>query len=717
MQKRLKYLWHNYSKPYIVVLDMNDMMNKLTIYLFLILATLGLSAQEMIFEDDFSDNSKEWRLMQSSVDNAKIETGVLRWKHEGAALSTINHYINQLDDNENFEISATFKPYKMGSEYGLFWGGINKDNANYFFIRGKKYRSLQVSNSKISIDSEYKTNMYIRMDANILTIRKQDNMVTIYVNDTKIFEESARVLMGKGYGFVTAGKADITIDDFTVKGTKLPINTLPDLYYAEEPENLGPAINSKHEELTPVIAANGKGIFFSRRFSPNNIGGSSDQQDIYYSSKYNGEWTEAYNLGEPLNNHGPNAVCAVTPDGNTVLLMNTYDSFGKQKGQGLSMSEKTSTGWSVPKDVKIKGYYNKSEFNDFILSNDGKVILLSINRDDTFGERDLYVSFNEGNGFWSTPKNMGSTINTPGKELSPFLASDGVTLYFSSTGHPGYGKNDIFMSKRLDDSWTKWSEPQNLGKPLNSVGWDAYYSVPADGEYAYFVSSENSYGGQDIFKIKLPTEMKPEPVVLVKGYVLNSKTKEPISTSIAYEDLEMGREVGIANSDPKTGYYEIVLPLHKTYGFFADKEGFYSVRDNIDLTEINDYHEVERNLYLTPIEVGQTVQLNNIFFYRGKARLQTTSYAELDKLVLMLKENSRIEIMLEGHTDNQGSEELNLILSEDRVMAVKKYLIMNGISETRISGRGWGGEKPIADNSTEQTRKLNRRVEFKIMKY
>jgi outer membrane protein OmpA-like peptidoglycan-associated protein len=273
------------------------------------------------------------------------------------------------------------------------------------------------------------------------------------------------------------------------------------------------------------------------------------------------------------------------------------------------------------------------------------------------------------------------------------------------------------MTKRLDDSWTKWSEPKNLGKPLNSEGIDAYYSVPADGEYAYFVSSVNTNGENDIFKIKLPSQIKPEPVVIIKGYVLNSKTKEPLNTKIQYEDLETGQIMGFAQTNPKTGFYEITLPLNKKYAFFADKEGFYSVRDNLDLTEVQSFQEVERDLYLTPIEVGQTVQLNNVFFNQGKATLLSSSYPELDKLARMLKDNPNIEIQLEGHTDNVGDPDLNLKLSEERVIAVKSYLVLNGVSELRITGRGYGGEKPIASNDQEFTRRLNRRVEFKILKY
>ncbi len=686
----------------------------LAVCMFSFLVTV---AQEIIYKEEFVNNEKGWNLLQSTIDDVKLYNGTLLWKHEEVALSTINQYINQLDDTKDFEISATFRPYKLGSEFGLFWGGINKDNSNYVLFQGKKYRYFQVMGSKLSIDNEWKTSMYIRMDENRLSIKKVQDIVQVWVNDTKLFEESVRVLMGKGYGFVVSGKTEVAIDNFIVKGTKLPINVAADLYYPEAPENLGENVNTRFDELTPVITPNGKGIYFSRRFSPDNVGGSTDQQDIYYSELFEGKWTSAYNIGKPLNNHGPNAVCAVTPDGNKVLLMNTYDANGNAERQGLSISEKTTSGWSMPEPVRIKSYYNRSEFNEFILTNDGKTLLLAIDRSDTYGSRDLYVSFSEGNGYWSAPLNIGSNINTSGTELSPFMASDGVTLYFSSTGHPGYGKNDIFMSKRLDDSWTKWSEPKNLGKPLNTEGIDAYYSVAASGEYAYYISTIKSLGENDIFRIKLPSDIKPEPVVLIKGYVLNSKTQQPLATDIHYEDLESGRELGLAKSDPRSGYYEIVLPLHKVYAFFANKEGFYSVRDNLDLTEIQDYQEITRDLYLSPIEIGQYVQLNNVFFYRGKAMLESSSYAELNKLVKMLKDNPTMEIELEGHTDNQGDPDLNTKLSVDRVMAVKDYMINKGIEAARIMGKGWGGEKPVASNDTEITRKLNRRVEFKILKF
>jgi outer membrane protein OmpA-like peptidoglycan-associated protein len=409
-------------------------------------------------------------------------------------------------------------------------------------------------------------------------------------------------------------------------------------------------------------------------------------------------------------------ICAVTPDENQLLLLNTYDPQGRTIGRGLSISKKGALGWEVPQSIRMVNYYNRDLYEEFFLSNDGDVMLLAVKRDDTFGNKDLYVSF-KNDEIWTEPINLGQVINSGGREFSPFLASDGRTLYFSSTGHPGFGKNDIFISRRLDESWTNWSKPLNLGMPINSSGRDAYYSVPANGEFAYFVSSKDSYGMNDIYRIALPKEAAPEPVVLVYGNVYNSKDKSPLGAKITYRDIDSKETVGVAQSDPVDGAYKIVLPLKKFYSFFAEKTGFYSVRDNIDLKSVKkQYQEIRRDLYLTPIEFGQTILLNNVFFVRSKAELLDGSYAELDRLVTMLEENSDVAIELSGHTDNVGDPRLNLKLSEERAGRVKAYLVDRGIDSTRIISVGHGGSKPVASNRYENTRRLNRRVEFKILK-
>lgn len=689
--------------------------------LILLFFTLGISSQSLlgqkvIYSENFQGDNPIFREFQNSHSITEVRGGKFTWKYTAQVPHALTIYANRMDDQGDFVVEAKLKPLKLGSEYGLAWGGVDPQNCYYFLVQGKKFSVCKVVNGQVTCDPDQKLGK-VRLDYNVLRIEKKGGKIYYYANENLLYQAAFQGMMGKSFGLALWKQGSLQAEDFTIKGVPLPIYTAKDLHYPQPPEHLGNQINTAYEEMTPVIAPNGKGIYFSRRFDPGNQGGSSDLQDVYYSPLTASGWDKPRNLGSPVNNNGPNAVFSVSPDGNTLLLMNTYTPDGRQKGMGLSLSRKTASGWSVPQDVKMRSFYNQSFFNEYFLSNDGKVILLAVKRDDTQGSRDLYVSFAEGNGIWSEPQNLGPKINTPGTELSPFLAADGKTLYFSSNGHPGYGKNDIFMSKRLDETWRNWSQPTNLGTPINSEGTDAYYSVPAAGDYAYFVSNENGLGGTDIFKIALPTAVKPEPVILVYGKVLNSKTKEPIETGISYHHFNTDREVGIAQSDPQNGYYEIVLPISEVYSFFAEKEGFYSVQDRLDLSDIRAYEEVERDLYLTPIEVGQTVQMNNVLFYQSKAQLIPISYPELNKLARMMQENPSITIELAGHTDNIGDRFKNIKLSEDRVAAVKDYLTGQGVESLRITGKGYGGSKPIADNSQEITRRLNRRVEFMIVEY
>jgi outer membrane protein OmpA-like peptidoglycan-associated protein len=424
----------------------------------------------------------------------------------------------------------------------------------------------------------------------------------------------------------------------------------------------------------------------------------------------------AVNMKKPLNNNTANSVNSVTPDGNTLFLLHTYNEDGSFKGNGLSTSNRTGNTWEMPVDLNIIDHYNLNEYNEFCMSNDKQAIILAVEREGTYGEKDLYVSFHIDGQSWSAPLNLGPVVNTRRGEISPFLAADNTTLYFSSDGHPGYGSNDIFMTRRLDETWTNWSKPENLGKPINTDDWDAYYSVPASGEYAYFVSSKSGYGNSDIFRIKLPEMARPNPVVLVKGKVINQKTNQPLQAIINYFDLQNSAISGTAMSNPESGIYQITLPAGRLYGFLASSDKFLSVSENIDLKELGEYKELERDLYLVPIEVGEVVRLNNIFFETGKWDLLPESFNELDKLVKILNDNQEMVIAINGHTDNVGNDESNLGLSQKRAAAVVNYLLGKGIVSTRLDSAGYGETQPVAPNETDEGRALNRRVEFVIIK-
>jgi outer membrane protein OmpA-like peptidoglycan-associated protein len=437
--------------------------------------------------------------------------------------------------------------------------------------------------------------------------------------------------------------------------------------------------------------------------------------DIWYSELKDGKWQNAKNINKPLNNVGYNFILSVSPDENTMLVANEYLSDGSPGASGVSITHRTATGWEIPQKIEIEDFYNLAKFASFCLSADGKKIFMSIERKNSYGEHDIYLSFLQKSGKWSVPKNLGPVVNTKGDEVSPFLASDNVTLYYSTNGHPGYGSNDIFITRRLDKSWTKWSKPQNIGSEVNGVGFDAYYTIPASGEYAYFVSDEPSLGLDDIFKIKLKEREKPEPVVIIYGKVLDKQTNLPIDAEITYYDLNTNEEIGIARSNPKDGTFKIILPYGKAYGFHAHKRGFYPESDNLDLTQVKEFREVEKDLLLAPIEVGKNIILKNVFFVRSKAVLLPGSNPELDRLVKIMLENPGLNIEISGHTDNVGIPELNQKLSEDRVAMIIKYLVKKGVSAKRLTGKGYGDTKPVASNASEETRRLNRRVEFTIL--
>jgi outer membrane protein OmpA-like peptidoglycan-associated protein len=387
--------------------------------------------------------------------------------------------------------------------------------------------------------------------------------------------------------------------------------------------------------------------------------------------------------------------------------------------QGLSVSKRNKLGWELPKEVKISDYYNREKVVEFSLAPNGKVLVMSCERMDSFGSRDLYVSFLT-NELWSKPLNMGVNINTAEDEGSPFIAADSKTLYFSTAGFPGYGKNDIFLTKRLDSTWTNWSEPENIGDLINTSKWDGYFTIPASGEHAYFSSDELSIGKEDIFRIKLFPSIRPDPVAIISGTVINAFDKKTISAEVVMELLNdsTGTDKIVAEFDPETGEYKMVVPLKKAYSLNASKKGFISISENLDLSKDRRFREIKKNISLIPIKEGQTMVLNNLFFNQSKFDILFSSYPELNRIIKLMQEYPTMQVIIEGHTD--GSDEnmiLNVKLSQERANEVKKYLVEKGQIDTkRIQTKGWGQSKPIASNATEETRKKNRRVEFTILK-
>lgn len=485
---------------------------------------------------------------------------------------------------------------------------------------------------------------------------------------------------------------------------------------AYAPINLGPAINTKNGEGQSVVSADGKEIYYWRELYRQSAG--ETVQSIWYSKQDSaGNWRPAKYMSKPFNTGTLNSgIFNVSPDNNTILIRGYFKNGERLRG-GFSLVNRGQRGWNDPIGLEIPNYVEltRGRYSGAFLMPDGKGLIIYLSETEGATDNDLYVTFKKDDGTY-TPLAYIKGLNTGADESTPFIASDNKTLYFSSNREGGLGNNDIWKATRLDDTWQNWSKPQNLGPTINSADWDAYFSLDAKGEYAYMTSAKNSLGSSDIVKIKLAVENKPQPVVLIKGKVLNKKTSLPIEAKISYENLATGANQGIAISNPVTGEYQIALPYGINYGFNATAGNFISIADNIDLTTVSEYREMVRDLYLVPLETGQVIRINNIFFEFAKADLKNESFSELNRLVTLMQQNPTMEIALAGHTDNVGSEESNLKLSTDRAKAVLTYLVSKGIAQSRITSSGYGKSKPVAENDTEEGRAINRRVEFTVTK-
>jgi OmpA-OmpF porin, OOP family len=492
-------------------------------------------------------------------------------------------------------------------------------------------------------------------------------------------------------------------------------------------EALDKNVNSEYSELNPLLSPDGKVLYFSRRNHPDNVGGVNDKEDIWYSELgEDGKWQLAKNMGPEFNNAYPNfvnTISAVTPDGKSAIMVlgNKYLDDGKKMLAGVSISSNVGGEWTKPVGLNITNDYNFNEKANYFLTNNRQTMIMSVEREDSQGDRDLYVSFMKDDSVWTEPLSLGKVVNTAAEESAPFLAADDKTLYFSSKGFSGYGGSDIYVSKRLDDTWTNWSEPENLGPEINSPLEDLFFNIPANSENAYY-SRGVTETNMDIFRVKLPIMRSPEPWVTVKGKLIDAKTGEPIGAKIIYERLPDGTEMGIAQSDPKTGEYEIKLPAGHLYGIRAEAKDHISENQNLDLRNITSDTVLEgKNFILAPIEVAAiaenaVISLNNIFFDFDKTTLKPESFPELNRIIELMNERATMQVEISGHADATGETNYNLGLSKRRAESVKKYLTGKGVNETRIAVTFYGEGKPIDTNATKAGRRKNRRVEFKILK-
>jgi outer membrane protein OmpA-like peptidoglycan-associated protein/tetratricopeptide (TPR) repeat protein len=476
-------------------------------------------------------------------------------------------------------------------------------------------------------------------------------------------------------------------------------------------ENLGPAVNSPYPEYLPSLTADGRRLYFTSRRpqagkEPNPLTGGYDE-DLYWCERdENGRWQPAQPLGPPINSDRNEGAAFFSADGQWafITLCDRADGLGSCD---IYFSELDGDRWMPPKNLGPAVNSPAWESHPS-LTHDRKRLYFASSRPGGQGGSDIWYTEWK-NGAWQPPINVGPPINTPGDEYSPMIAADGRTLYFASDYHPGMGGMDLFVSYLSDTGWTT---PKNLGYPLNTPGDEQTLCVDAAGRIGYVaLERPEGLGKQDIYAFSLWPEIQPQRAAsYVRGFVYDSLTKAPLAARVRIVDLELRDTIRALTSNRVTGEFVTSLPLRSRYALLAEAPGYLFYSQHFDLRESDQAYELR-----VPLEKprkGSTLRLRNVFFEFDRADIKPESEVELLEVVRLLQAHPKWKVEVQGHTDSVGTAMYNQQLSHRRAEAVRQFLLQRGIKAERIQARGYGSSRPIAPNTTEEGRALNRRTEI-----
>lgn len=514
-------------------------------------------------------------------------------------------------------------------------------------------------------------------------------------------------------------------------------------------EKLGPHINTTADEITPIVDWDGKVLYFTRvgheDFDKTLIIENEDQaivlpkneydallkevyskiaetyisnpvnssynQDIWIAISSEKDFDKVVHPPNPINNALPNSISSMMPNLRTFLVVNQFIPEGGMDVGFSVVKQLNDSTWSFPEPLSIENYYTKQAGTSVNISSDGKVMIMGLSRADSYGDLDLYISFKNLDGTWSSPKNLGSKVNTKNRESTPFLSQDMRRLYFASNRPSSLGGMDLYYVDREGDSWGEWSEERQFIYPINSKFDDSQPCFSPTTGYFFFTSRRE--GNSDIYRVQTAP---PQPQnIMVTGKITNGSDGLPMDIGILFAPKN-SEDWKIHYS--KNGEFMISIPKGVEYKFMPQKEGFIA---NSQYAKVEKYEHYplgyKLDLKLVPIKDGEKIVLNNLYFKQSEPEILPQSYDELNDLVDILNEHKEIKIQIEGHTDNSGNSEDLLHLSEERALAVKAFLMRKNIKSERILTKGYGGEVPIFSKpQTEQERQANRRVEIKIIK-
>ena len=537
------------------------------------------------------------------------------------------------------------------------------------------------------------------------------------------------------------------------------ISSTDKIVFKGKSQNLGESVNSFGSEISPLVTPDGKTMYFTRK---NHVGNSGTimNDDVWISTYDGSKWSTAVNPGGPINNDANNYVVGISDNGELLTLANTYHPIEASR-IGISQTWKSSYGsWVFPKNLITPGIITHNLYAEYFMNSNRTVLLLALERADSYGMKDIYVSFSDNQIEWSDPVNLGNDINTASMEMAPFLAPDGKTMFFSTNGLPGYGDQDVYVSTRLDSTWRNWTKPENIGTLVNTKGFEAYFTIPDTADFAYFSSTGSNMLNADIYRIPLKEIKEIEDSVVAE--MLETKlgsdslgisasdptaetdviffeedvyvpTKEELNVILTNEillwgtiydattDIPINADLTFLlndyDSDPVAlstlnNTYRLKVTDSVNYKVTIIREGYLPLETNINIEDFRMQKVKRIDFRLTPLRKGEKIILDNLYFDANKSIIKPESFEELNRLYDFLKANPGTTIEIGGHTNGLCSETYCEKLSLNRANAVREYLINKGIVGQRITTFGYGSKQPIDTNSTPEGRKRNQRVEI-----
>ncbi|NPA44116.1 MAG: OmpA family protein [Chlorobi bacterium] len=640
--------------------------------------------------------------------------------------------------------SKLFKMHKKGAyiealDHLLTANNYNEDNAALNYLIGICY--LKTSEAKKALKFLDNANfIYGNVTEDLLYWLGVANQYNYKFDDAIDFYEDYQNSLSPKQALKEKSKIEKRIKECE-SGKKLMNNPVRCFV-----DNLGDGVNTKAPEYSPVFNFNDSVLYFTSR-RENTTGGKKNPytrmyyEDVYISNYRNGKWQDAEQMTAPINTKHNDAVVDISPEGRELCI------YRGNKGEGdLFNSQFKGDRWRQPGKMKKidKSRYRESSVS---VTRDSMTLYFISDRKGGQGGQDIWVSQKTIDGRkWQKPQNLGYVVNTKYDEETVEISSDGKDLFFSSKGHNSMGGYDIFKTHHNDDG--TWSEPVNIGYPINTTGDDVFFMLTKNEKFGYYSTHrDDSYGDKDIYQVVFLGPEKPtninygdpndliayfaEPITetdiekpvnikviqlsIVKGIVTDAFSGDPIKATLELVDNETGEVVKVVESYASTGAYTVPLPPGKDYALTAGAKDYFFHSENFVIADTSIHEVIRKDIQLQPMGVGAKIVLNNVFFDTGKSKLRPESYPELNRLANLLKKYKNIRVEISGHTDSQGSESSNLKLSQRRAQSVVDYLISQGVNFAQIVAKGYGESQPRADNSTRAGRQLNRRVEAKIL--